>query len=349
MLRIGYVLGTRPEVIRSARILRLLSNDDDVDTVVVNTGQHYDHNMLGAFLDELEVPYVSVDLEVGPADPGVQTATVIEGITRVLRSERVACLCVFGDTNSTLGAAVAAVKGGVPLVHVEAGCRSYDMRMPEEVNRRVVDHMSALLLPVSEHGADVLAGEKVPGEIVVAGDPQFDVFSEQRVRITAGAERTKGLVTLHRPENADHRERLAAILEEVVAAPGADTIEWVFPVHPRTLRALPDVPPMIRVCDPLPYGALLATLLESRVCVTDSGGLQKEAFWARVPCVTVRPTTEWVETVSVGANVLAQPGANVADAVAWALATELPAEYENPYGDGRASERIVSTIKEWLR
>lgn len=346
MLRLAYVLGTRPEVIRSARILGLMAAHPTLEVTIVNTGQHYDDNMLGGFVRELAVPVPDVDLEVGSADPVLQTATVMERFGSVLATRRPDCVCVFGDTNSTLAAGLAATKAEIPLIHVEAGCRSFDLRMPEEVNRRVVDHISALLLPVSELGAEHLRDERVPGRIAVVGDPQYDVFRNQREALAPWSEeRTRGLITIHRPENADRPRRMQAILEEIATA-GPD-VDWLFPVHPRTRDSVRAVPDAIRVSDPLSYAELIETLVASRVCVTDSGGLQKEAFWARVPCVTVRATTEWMETIEAGANVLAQPSKNLIPAIQRALQTELPEHYVNPYGNGWAAEQIVQTILEW--
>lgn len=348
MIKLGYVLGTRPEVIRSARILELLDADPEIDATVVNTGQHYDDNMLGAFLRELEIPYVSADLQVGASDPATQTAAVIAGVACLLEERPIDAVCVFGDTNSTLGAAIAASKRSVRVAHIEAGCRSYDMAMPEEINRRAVDHISDLLLPVSDLAAENLRREHAPGRIEVVGDPQLDVFSRRLLPKVDPMERTKGLITLHRPENADDPERMSRIIQQIASAPVSGTIDWVFPVHPRTAASLRDVPPEIQLSEPLGYQDLLNLLFASRVCVTDSGGLQKEAFWARVPCVTVRRTSEWMETVWAGANELAQPDENLSSAIAAASGRVLPPEYDNPYGLGDASERIVRALKEWL-
>lgn len=344
MLNVAYAIGTRPEVIRSARVLRLMVEHPSIDVTIVNTGQHYDDNMLGGFLRELDVPKPNVNLGVGSGDAVLQTATVMERFGRVLVEHRPDCVCVFGDTNSTLAAGLAAVKAELPLVHVEAGCRSFDMRMPEEVNRRAIDHVSSLLLPVSQLGAENLRREAVAGSVEIVGDPQFDVFSRQPQRV-GNSERTRGLITIHRPENADDPQRIRLILDDIAAADAE--VDWVFPIHPRTRRSIGAVPSEIELCDPLLYAQLLETLFEARICVTDSGGLQKEAFWARVPCVTVRSTTEWMETVQAGANVLAQPGQNLIAAVTSSLALTLTEGYENPYGDGHGSEQIVDAIVRW--
>lgn len=344
MTTVLYVLGTRPEVIRSARILQVLAADPDVDLTIVNTGQHYDERMLSGFLRELDVPPVDVDLGVGSGDPVAQTARVIESLGPTLRGRRPDTVVVFGDTNSTLGAAIAAVKSETPLVHIEAGCRSFDMKMPEEVNRRAVDHVSDLLLAVSEYAAENLAREHVSGEVRVVGDPLYDMFLSQNGGRIASRSSSRGLITLHRQENADDPDRLAEILAGI--ANGAPETTWTFPVHPRTAHALSRVPETIDVTEPVLYGELLETLFASGVCVTDSGGLQKEAFWARVPCVTVRSTSEWMETVEQGANELASPE-TVGAAVARARLKSLSETYENPYGGGHASESIAALLRDW--
>ncbi len=330
-------------MIRSARILQLLDRDPDVELALVNTGQHYDKRMMSGFLHELSVPPIDHDLGVGSGDPVTQTAQIIEAIGRVLDAVEPTSVCVFGDTNSTLGAAIAAAKAAVPLVHIEAGCRSFDREMPEELNRRIVDQISQLLLAVSELAAHNLEREHVMGEVQIVGDPQFDIFLEQTEPLRRGR-LGRGLITLHRQENADDPRRLACILAGI--AEGGGALRWTFPVHPRTARALPAVPESIETVEPLLYRELLETLFASDVCVTDSGGLQKEAFWARVPCVTVRRTTEWMETVAQGANELADPE-TVAQAVRHARGKHLPREYENPYGDGRAAEQIAQILREW--
>lgn len=343
----AYALGTRPEFIRSARVLRLLRGDPRFELLIVNSGQHYDREMSDAFLEELGLPDFDVDLKVGSADPAHQTAAVMLGTAAVLERTHPDALCVFGDTNSSLGAALAAAKTDTPLVHIEAGCRSYDMAMPEEVNRRLIDHASQLLLAVSESGAQNLEAEAVPGRIVVVGDPLFDVFAERAPAAQRGEPPRRGLLTLHRPENVDDPSRLEAVLDEVTALP--EPAEWTFPVHPRARRTLPSrLASSLKLVAPLGYAELLRELARADVCVTDSGGLQKEAFWARVPCVTVRRSTEWTETLRAGSNELASVG-DLAEAIRRALKKALPVEFENPYGDGRASERVVEVLEEWLR
>lgn len=346
MTTVLYVLGTRPEVIRSARILQILAADPDVRLVIVNTGQHYDEAMMSGLLRELEVPQVDHNLDVGSADPVTQTALIVQAVGTVIQEESPDTVCVFGDTNSTLGGGIAAAKAATALVHIEAGCRSFDRRMPEEINRRAVDHVADLLLAVSELAAHNLEREQVLGEVRVVGDPQFDIFQTNSQSLEVGRDGDRGLITIHRQENADDPVRLAAILAGIAEVDPA--MRWTFPVHPRTAKAMGPPPNSIETVEPMLYGELLEALLSSSVCVTDSGGLQKEAFWARVPCVTVRETTEWMETVASGANELTQPDGVLA-AVRRARAKHLPRDYENPYGDGRASESIAQILREWTR
>jgi UDP-N-acetylglucosamine 2-epimerase (non-hydrolysing) len=350
-VHIAYLIGTRPEAIRSARILEILESDRGVRLTLISSGQHFDWNMLPGFIHELSLPPVTIDLQVGRGSPADHVASILAGLARALRSEPPDAFCVFGDTSSTLAGGLAAVLLEVPLVHIEAGCRSFDMSMPEEINRRLVDHAAGLLLAVSDVGRQNLVREAVPGRIEVVGDPQYDVFAREVEALTPDAAESDeriGLVTLHRPSNVDDRKALFGILEQLDAAARDADLTWVFPVHPRTRRVLQETPNRsIQLTEPLLYRDLLAILARASVCVTDSGGLQKEALWMTVPCVTVRTTTEWLETLWQGTNVLAPPGSDIAATVVESLRVG-DRDYSNPYGDGRASERIVRVMKEWL-
>jgi UDP-GlcNAc3NAcA epimerase len=313
---------------------------------LISTGQHYDDNMMGHFFEELNVPAVSADLRVGSADGARQVATVVDRIAEILLRDTPDAVCVFGDTNSALGSALAAAKLGIPVLHVEAGCRSYDMTMQEEINRRVIDHVSGLLLAVSELGVGNLRGERVPGRIEMVGDPLFDVFARYRLPPRERENGRYGLATLHRAENVDDPARLELILSEMEAAARVLQSRWIFPVHPRTRRSLRRRSyPAIRFLDPFSYHEFLEHLRGCLVCVTDSGGVQKEALWAHVPCVTVRSATEWMETIWQGANVLAPPGSDIRSAIVQSPRRAKEADFSNPYGDGRASEMVLAAIK----
>ena len=330
------------------RLLSLLAADSDVELTLINTGQHYDWNMLKGFLEELDAPEVTVDLAVGPGRPSQQTAALIARVADFLLDMRPDVLCVFGDTNSSLAGAVAAARTEIPVAHIEAGCRSFDMSMPEEINRRLIDHMAGLLLAVSEVSHQNLVRENVLGRIQVVGDPLFDIFVKRRPPRPSAQDRLQGLITLHRPSNVDNPEVLREVLKMLGEASNMTGVKWIFPVHPRTRRGL-DTAAMesIRFVEPFLYDDLLRALAESQVCVTDSGGLQKEAMWMEVPCVTVRTSTEWLETVDQGVNKLAPPGTDITGAVLHSL-SPAQRDFSNPYGDGHASEYIVAALKQWI-
>jgi UDP-N-acetylglucosamine 2-epimerase len=304
------VVGARPQFIKAAAVSRALRPRHQ--ELLVHTGQHYDYQMSGVFFDGLEIPLPDVNLGVGSGSHAVQTGAMLQGLEDVLSSERPDCVVVYGDTNSTLAGALAASKLGIPVAHVEAGLRSFNRRMPEEINRVVVDHLSDLLLCPSETAVRHLANEGLTRNVCVVGDVMLDVMNWARQRV---AERppealralgiTKGshlLATVHRSENTDDEARLTRILtafnelEERV----------VFPVHPRTRKAIDRldvrVKPHVDLIEPVGYLEMVALTEAARMVLTDSGGLQKEAYWLGVPCVTLRDETEWVETVAAGWN-----------------------------------------------
>lgn len=347
VIRAMFVIGTRPEAIRCARMLRLMEEDPEFDLTILNTGQHYDANMMSDFLRELQVPMPGIDLKVGSGDPALQVAAILEGVSRELELGTFDVVCVFGDTNSTLGAALAAAKTRTPLVHIEAGGRSYDMDMPEEINRRMTDHISGLLLAVCETPASFLRKENVLGKIEIVGDPQHDVYMASIPNVDV-QKRQEGLVTIHREENADNPQRMEEIFEALRAVASERAIEWVFPVHPRTKANLPKDTTGIRLVEPLAYEPLLEQMFASQVCVTDSGGLVKEAMWARVPCITARDRSEWVETVSQGANVLAPAGSDMKSIIMNQMDASDSIDFSNPYGDGDNSKRTVDAIRKWM-
>jgi UDP-GlcNAc3NAcA epimerase len=323
------------------------------DEVLIHTGQHYDDELSRVFFDELALPRPEHRLDLGGGTNTSQTARMLAALEPLIAGERPDVLLVYGDTNSTMAGALAGAQAGVPVAHVEAGMRSYDRTMPEEINRVVADHTASLLLCSSEHSAETLRGERVTGEVVVVGDVMVDVAQllEPRARAHTQALETCGvapgeylIATAHRAGNVDDPERLARLVDLLLAVPGP----VVLPLHPRTrARAqraglLERLEAGVRLAPPLGYMDFTALLLNARAALTDSGGVQKEAYLAGIPCVTLRVTTEWTETVDTGWNTLVDLDA---DAAVAALERPLPAERPPLYGDGRAGERVVAALQ----
>jgi UDP-GlcNAc3NAcA epimerase len=335
------VVGNRPQFIKSGPV-SVAFRAAAIDEAVLHTGQHWDRGLSDVFFEELGLPEPAYRLDLHSADPGAMRP----GILAAIESERPDRVLVYGDTNSTLAGAEAAVAAGIPVAHVEAGLRSGDLSMPEERNRIEVDRISALLLPPDERSRETLLAEGVPGRIEVVGDVmadaslQFAPIARERSDVLErlGLERGGYVVaTIHREANV-RPERLARIVEGLGRI--ADPV--LFPAHPRTRGLLGEVPANVRVLEPLGYLDMAALASQARVIVTDSGGLQKEAYWYGVPCVTARPSTEWVDTVAVGANVLVDDDpARLAAAVASA---RMPDERPQLYGDGNASAKVAAAL-----
>ena len=351
-MRVLTVIGNRPQFIKASAVsarLRALGEE-----VTVHTGQHYDAELSQVFFDELELPPPEHLLGIGGGTNTAQTARMLAALEPLLADERPDAVLVYGDTNSTLAGALAAVQAGVPVAHVEAGMRSFDRAMPEEVNRVVTDHLSALLLCPSQTAVENLRRESVAGDVELVGDVMVDVAQLLQPAARARTEVLEPygvepggylLATAHRAGNVDDPARLRLLVELLLALP-APTI---LPLHPRTrarldeaglLDALADQE-RIRLAPPLGYLDFTALLCNARAIVTDSGGVQKEAYLAGVPCVTMRPSTEWVETVDAGWNVLVDLDA---DAALAALERTPPAERPQLYGDGRAGERVAAAL-----
>jgi len=341
------VVENRPQFIKSGPISETL-REAGVEEVVVHTGQHYDPELSQVFFDELGLGEPRYRLEVGGLGREEMLDALRPGLAEAIAAERPGRVLVYGDTNSTLGGARAAAEAGVPLAHVEAGLRSYDLSMPEEHNRIETDRLAQLLFCPDERSAETLRGESVSGHIEVTGDVMADAnfrlapVARERSTILDRLElafRQYVVVTLHREANVAD-PRLGRLLE------GLSRIEErvVFPAHPRARAAIErrGQASGLSLVEPLGYLDFAALASQARVIVTDSGGLQKEAYWYGIPCVTLRPSTEWVDTVRVGANVLVDddPEAIVAAAAAARMPDELPVLY----GDGHAAGRIAAGL-----
>jgi UDP-N-acetylglucosamine 2-epimerase (non-hydrolysing)/UDP-GlcNAc3NAcA epimerase len=344
------VIGNRPQFVKAAAVSGILR--DTHEELLVHTGQHYDDELSAVFVRELEMPVPDVELQLGGGSNTEQTARMLAALGDLLRAEAPDAVLVYGDTNSTLAGALAAAQLRIPVAHVEGGMRSFDRAMPEELNRVVTDHVSDLLLVPSQLAADNLARESVAGRVEVVGDVMVDVARIVAPRARANDEplREAGvargeyvLATAHRAGTVDDPLRLAQLVDLLL---GLDE-RVVLPLHPRT-RARLDAAGLLdrvqagaAVLPPLGYLAFTALLLGARAALTDSGGVQKEAYLAGVPCITLRDTTEWAETVSSGWNVLVDLDAGATRA---ALGRTPPADRPQLYGDGHAAGRVVAAM-----
>jgi UDP-N-acetylglucosamine 2-epimerase (non-hydrolysing)/UDP-GlcNAc3NAcA epimerase len=348
-MRVLTVIGNRPQFVKAAAVSFRLR--EAADEVLVHTGQHYDAELSQVFFDELELPRPEHLLDLGGGSNTEQTGRMLSALGPLLAAERPDVVLVYGDTNSTLAGALAAAQARIPVAHVEAGMRSFDRTMPEELNRVLADHASDLLLCSSAAPAGNLRDENVSGEVVVVGDVMVDVAqllaprARERTSVLEACEVEPGaflLATAHRAGTVDDPERLERLAALLTAMP--DPV--VLPLHPRTRARLEatgllDALEGVRLVPPLGYLDFTALLLHARAVLTDSGGVQKEAYLAGVPCVTLRDRTEWTETVHTGWNALVGLDAEAARA---ALERERPAERPPLYGDGRAGERVVQAL-----
>jgi UDP-N-acetylglucosamine 2-epimerase (non-hydrolysing) len=364
------VLGARPQFIKSAPVIHELLREDGVELQLVHSGQHYDYELSLLFLEELALPPPLLDLRVGSGSHAVQTGKAMMRLERCMLDSKPDVVVVPGDTNTTLAAALAAAKLNLPLAHIEAGARSFDMSMPEEVNRRVTDHVSRLLFAPTETAARNLRSEGIPsGNVHLTGDTMVDALRrslptalERRDTLLSKfnlEEKNYILVTAHRPGNVDDPDNLKSIVEALTEASG--NVKVLFPVHPRTMRRLRPLQllrrlkrcPRILLTRPLGYLEFTALLDAAAAVLTDSGGVQKEAFLLGVPCITMRHVTEWPETLMDNANVLVGPDkAEILKALSHAVEREAAKTRRlysiNPFGDGEASKRIVEILLETI-
>jgi UDP-GlcNAc3NAcA epimerase len=355
-MRVVTVVGARPQFIKAAAVSREFRDAQAgrIEEILVHTGQHHDANMSAVFFDELDIPAPRHHLGIAGGGHGAMTGRMLEAIETVLLQERPDWVLVYGDTNSTLAGALAAAKMHVPVAHVEAGLRSRNLRMPEEINRILTDRISTLLFCPTDTAVANLRAEGMSNGLHQVGDVMFDIALHYRKRarspsdilrrldLTAGG---YALATCHRAENTDDPKRLKGILDGLSDI--ADEMPVVFYVHPRTLKAInatngTNAVDRVICVEPLPFLDMMALERSARVIVTDSGGVQKEAYFYGVPCVTLRDETEWPETVDLGWNELvgAERGA-----IARAALRAEPGRIDHaPYGDGHAAQSIVNLL-----
>ena len=361
MKKVVSIVGARPQFVKAAVVSKALASAG-VSDVLVHTGQHYDFEMSALFFDELGLPEPEYNLGIGSGLHGVQTGRMIEGIESILMNVSPEMVLTYGDTNSTLAGALAATKLHIPVAHVEAGLRSFNRQMPEEINRVLTDHIADVLFAPTAIAVQNLENEGIPAQrIIRTGDVMHDAalqFSARAESVSLVLQRLKLqsgryiLATLHRGENTDNPSRLRAILEGL--ADLAQQMPVVLPLHPRTRKAIERAQihaaalQSILVLEPVGY--LDMTMLEkhARLIATDSGGVQKEAYFYRVPCVTLRSETEWLETLEGGCNQIVFPASS--EAVAMGIRESLsrqPHFLRDVYGDGHSAVHIAKTISSW--
>lgn len=356
MAKIVTIVGARPQFIKLSPVSRVLR--ESFQEVLIHTGQHYDYNLSRVFFDELNIPRPDYNLEIGSHSQGKQTALMLQGIEEVLIKERPDGVLIYGDTNSTLSGAIAASKLHIPVVHIEAGLRSYNKRMPEEINRVMSDHISDWLFAPTEVAVHNLAKENLTENVYLSGDVMFDAVRIHTNIAEANFDESKFkeipaefyLCTIHRAENTDDPERLKAIVNSLIRLERP----IVLPLHPRTrgklgeLGLLEDIQRAnyIFTIEPVSYLEMLILERRAKGIITDSGGVQKEAYFAKKPCFTLRSETEWVETVDSGWNTLVDPVQTDLKTVIEQYS--LPARYDSLYGEGYASEKIVETLQTYF-
>ena len=374
-MKLVTIIGARPQIIKAAALSRAIKNhfSGKIQEVIVHTGQHYDDNMSQVFFDELGIPHPDYNLHVGSASHGVQTARMTEGIEALLMKEQPDFIVLYGDTNSTLAGAVAAAKIHVPIVHIEAGLRSFNKSMPEEINRIVCDHCSTLLFTPTHAGLENLKREGFPmdndgpytidnpkvyhcGDIMYDNSLHFAEIAEEKTDIIqrlALADKPFILATIHRDSNTDHPERLNAIFDALIQL--SKTIQVVLPLHPRTAKLLKTNldsekqtlifnSPSICLIPPVSFLEMIALERHARLVMTDSGGVQKEAYFFKKPGIILRPETEWVEIVQTGNAILADADKERI-MEAWAhFQSNPPTVFPEIFGDGHAAEFMLEKI-----
>ncbi len=350
------IIGARPQFVKAAVVSAEFAKSKDVKEVIIHTGQHYDHEMSEIFFRELHVPREKYNLEIGSGTHGLQTGRMLEKLEEILLAEKPDCVLVYGDTNSTLAGALAASKLHIPIAHVEAGMRSFNKAMPEEINRIVADHIATVNFCSTETAVKNLKDENLGKTSVLVGDVMYDCalkFAEIAEKRCDPMERLslkdKGyaLLTCHRAENTDDRRRLTEIVRAVNCI--SERTPVVYPVHPRTINFIRkyklSLSKDVMMIKPVGYLEMILLEKHASAVITDSGGVQKEAFFFRVPCITMRDETEWVETARLGWNRLTgADSAKITSAFANFAKRKPSATTARPYGDGRSAAKILKHL-----
>lgn len=381
MKKIITIIGARPQIIKAAAISRAIKNNfsDQIQEIIVHTGQHYDENMSSIFFDELGIPQPDFNLQVGSGSHGQQTARILEGVEKLIESEKPNGIIIYGDTNSTVAAALAAGKLHLPIFHIEAGLRSFNKAMPEEINRILSDHISTLLFCPTQTAIDNLKKEGFSlennfkasidkphtylcGDIMFDNSLHFSNISDQKasiLEVEGLKNETFILVTIHRNANTDEATRLNAIFNALNYIQQVTNFTIVLPIHPRTKKMMELLlndqnknlvysNPKFKIIPPAGFLDIIALEKNAELIITDSGGLQKEAYFFQKPCVILRPETEWVEIVQNGNAIVTDSDETRIVEAANKLLVKKDYTFPNLFGDGKASEFILEKIIETL-
>lgn len=359
-------MGTRPELIRFSRLISEIKKDKRFRLSIIHTGQHYSFGMDAIFFSQLKLPEPDINLNIGPVSPNKQMSLIIDGLDQLFDKQKTDLVCVWGDTNSSLAAAIAAAKRNLPVAHIEAGYRSFDLRMPEELNRTLIDHCSTLLFPFCDDSEKNLIKESVKGKIIKVDNPLIEVFRQNSSHYPATDIINKYklsdhflIFTTHRAENVDNPATLRKMVNSIIAM---NKCRVVFPVHPRTQKLLTSLKLTeqlktkgVIIIDPVGYFEMLDLIHDCEMVVTDSGGLQVEAFFAHKPCLTIRRSTEWTKTVSFGTNFLVDPEKedilktinSIYDRRE--LIVRKFKQKDNPYGRGNGVKQVIQSFVNFIK
>ena len=331
------ILGARPQFIKASSVSSSLT-DHDIREIIINTGQHYDYKLSDIFFSELNIPNANYNLNVGSSSHASQTSKILSLLEPILIKEKPDFVILYGDTNSTLGGALVCAKLHIPIVHIEAGLRSFNKLMPEEINRLITDHVSSILFTPSIESLKNLERENIREGVYNSGDVMYDIFCRFEKSFEIDKKfKNYSLLTLHRAENTF--EKTLKIRLDQIRQIGEEVI---FPIHPRTKKIIHsmdiNIPSNIKIIDPVGWFELMGLIKGANYIFTDSGGMQKEAFWHKKLCYTLRNETEWIETVEQGANFIIKDDDKIN------LSDYINSNFDNPYGNGDASEKIAQYI-----
>jgi len=345
-MKIATIIGARPQFIKSATISRIFKNYNDINEIIIHTGQHYDENMSEIFFNELKIPKPNYNLEVGSESHGKQTAMMLEKIEAILLKEKPDWVLVYGDTNSTIAGVLAATKLHIKIAHVEAGLRSFNRKMPEEINRIATDHISDILFVPTQNAMNLLANEGIVERAVLVGDVMYDAIlynqklADEKYKLSDITNLNNFyLGTIHRPSNTDNLVRL----QYIFSAFSELDLPIILPLHPRTQKIIKKIKysKNVKIIEPVSYLKMIVLLKNCKKVLTDSGGLQKEAYYLHKPCITMRDETEWIETLENNWNFIV--GADK-DLILEKVKNKEFGKQKDYFGDGKAAEKIVDFI-----